>query len=202
MNKLKIGNGIGVSRSCIILLFLIMALTPSATAADTMFRADLQHTGVFDNGGIVPTNNELWRFMTRGTVSSSPAVSNGIIYVGSDDNNLYAIDAITGKEKWRFATGDDVYSSPAVANGVVYVGSGGVNLYAIDAVTGKEKWRFMAGGAVSSSPAVSNGVIYVGSSVKNLYAIDAVTGAEKWRFATGGAMYSSCLLYTSDAADE
>jgi len=66
-------------------------------------------------------------------VDSSPAVANGIIYVGSRDKNLYAIDAVTGNEKWRFTTGDWVDSSPAVANGIVYVGSNDKNLYAIGA---------------------------------------------------------------------
>jgi outer membrane protein assembly factor BamB len=98
-------------------------------------------------------------------------VANGIFYIGSGDENLYAIDATTGKEKWRTTKGDWVYSSPAVANGVVYVGSGDKNLYAIDAVTGKEQWRFATGGRVDSSPAVANGVVYVGSEDKNLYAV-------------------------------
>ena len=56
-------------------------------------------------------------------MDSSPAVSNGVVYVGSYDKNLYAIDAMTGAEKWRFKTGNYVGSSPAVSNGVVYVGS-------------------------------------------------------------------------------
>ncbi|MEI6842439.1 MAG: PQQ-binding-like beta-propeller repeat protein, partial [Methanomicrobiales archaeon] len=66
-----------------------------------------------------------------GLVKSSPAVSNGYVYVGSDDNSLYAIDVVSGKEKWRFKTGGSVSSSPAVSNGVVYVGSADGNLYAI-----------------------------------------------------------------------
>ena len=74
MNEHRRGTGIREYHSCIILLFLIMALTPSAAAADTMFRANPQHTGVFDNGGSDPTSTELWRFATGGAVYSSPAV--------------------------------------------------------------------------------------------------------------------------------
>jgi outer membrane protein assembly factor BamB len=109
-----------------------MALIPPATAAaDTMFCSDPHHTDVFDNGGIVPTSTELWRFDTGDSVWSSPAVSSGIVYVGSWDHNLYAIDAVTGKEKWQFKTGDNVYSSPAISSGVVYVGSNDGNQYAV-----------------------------------------------------------------------
>jgi outer membrane protein assembly factor BamB len=77
------------------------------------------------------TGEEKWRFTTGDWVESSPAVASGIVYVGSGDKNLYAIDAVTGEEKWRFATGDQVDSSPAVANGIVYVGSRDKNLYAV-----------------------------------------------------------------------
>ena len=137
-----------------LLLFLIVSLffisVVPASAGDSQFRANPEHTGMYDNRGSEPGNTELWRFATGGIVYSSPAVANGIVYVGSEDKNLYAIDTVTGKEKWRFATGDHIFSSPTVANGIVYIGSEDKNLYAIDAVTGKERWRFAMGGWVYS----------------------------------------------------
>jgi len=184
------GYGIGTYHSCIIFLLLIVTFIPSANAADAMFRANAEHTGVYEDGGIVQNNTELWRLKIGGYVRSSPAVSNGIVFIGSADYKLHAIDAMTRKEKWRFDTGGAVHSSPAVSNGIVYVG-GDKHLYAIDAVTGTEKWRFPTGDAVSSSPTVSNGIIFVGSSNHNLYAIDAVTGSLKWLFAMGDNVFSS-----------
>ena len=56
-----------------------------------MFRANPEHTGVYDTGGIEPGNAELWRFLTGGWVYSSPTVANGVVYVGSEDKNLYAV---------------------------------------------------------------------------------------------------------------
>jgi len=162
----------------------------TAASAEMMFRANPEHTGVYDNGGIVTTNTELWRFATGGSIYSSPAVSNGVVYVGSLDNNTYAIDAVTGKEKWRFATGGSVSSSPVASNGVVYVGSADKNLYAIDAVIGKEKWRLAFTDDVSSSPAVSNGVVYIGNYYR-MSAIDAVTGKGKWWSGGEFGTYSS-----------
>jgi outer membrane protein assembly factor BamB len=166
------------------------SLNTTCTAKSTpipavaMFRANAQHTGEYDNGGIEPVKTEIWQFATGGAVSSSPAVSGRVVYVGSDDKNVYAIDAVTGKEKWRFITGGAVTSSPAVSGGVVYVGSDDKNFYAIDAATGKEKWRFTTEENVGSSPTVANGVVYVRSHCVYLNAIDAVTGKEKWRFTT------------------
>jgi len=66
-------------RAKIILLLLIMLIFISP-AADTMFRADPQHTGIYDNSGIVPVKNEVWHFNTGGFVDSSPAAVNGVVY--------------------------------------------------------------------------------------------------------------------------
>ncbi|MAE32472.1 MAG: hypothetical protein CMO43_12940, partial [Verrucomicrobiales bacterium] len=74
-----------------------------------------------------------WAFKTGGSVYSSPAIgSDGTIYVGSTDNNLYAINP-RGRKKWAFKTGDWVFSSPAIgSDGTIYVGSTDNNLYAIN----------------------------------------------------------------------
>jgi succinyl-CoA synthetase beta subunit len=79
------------------------------------------------------TGVELWSYPTGGDIDSSPAVVNGVAYVGSDDKNVYALNASTGAKLWSYRTGGKVYSSPAVANGVVYVGSKDGKVYALDA---------------------------------------------------------------------
>jgi serine/threonine-protein kinase len=64
-------------------------------------------------------------------VESSPAVAGGVVYVGSTDNYVYALDASTGDLRWRYQTGHRVESSPTVAGGVVYVGSTDNYVYAL-----------------------------------------------------------------------
>ena len=61
-------------------------------------------------------------YQTQGNVSSSPAVADGMVFVGSYDDKLYALNATDGKLVWSYLTGGMVVSSPAVANGVIYVG--------------------------------------------------------------------------------
>jgi outer membrane protein assembly factor BamB len=93
----------------------------------------------------VKTCTPLWTGATGYGVDSSPAVANGVVYVGSGDNKLYAFSAAAGSTNCMttgtppiktctplrtVATGSAVYSSPAVANGVVYVGSYDGKLYA------------------------------------------------------------------------
>ena len=97
--------------------------------------------------------------------------ADGTVYVGANDNNLYAIKP-DGSQKWSFTTGDCIWSSPAIgADGTIYVGSNDDNLYAIKP-DGSQKWSFTTGGSVRSSPAIgADGTIYVGSSDDKLYAI-------------------------------
>ena len=91
--------------------------------------------------GVPKTCTPLWTAETTADspVESSPAVANGVVYVGSNDDKLYAFDAAgtigcSGVPKtctplWTATTGGDVFSSPAVANGRIYVGSFDNRLY-------------------------------------------------------------------------
>jgi len=113
---------------------------------------------------------------TGGDVVSAPAVVNGVVYVGSDDDYVYALNASSGTLLWRYQTGYLVDSSPTVVNGVVYVGSYDDYVYALNASTGTLQWRYQTGSWVYSSPAVVNGVVYVGSYDDYVYALNAVVG--------------------------
>lgn len=126
-----------------------------------------------------------WQFSTNESIYSSPAVANGTVFVGSDDDNLYAIDAATGQERWRFSTGGDVDSSPAVMDGTVYFGSFDGNIYALDAASGSERWRFETREPDQRFvPAVADGTVVVKGN--DLYALDAASGEERWRSGIGG----------------
>jgi outer membrane protein assembly factor BamB len=114
-----------------------------------------------------------------------------MVYFGSFDNNVYALDTATGAKVWNYSTAGDVFSSPAIANGFVYIGSYDGNLYALNATTGAKIWNYTTGNWVASSPGVANGVVYVGSYDNNVYAFDASTGAKLWNYTTGGAISSS-----------
>jgi outer membrane protein assembly factor BamB len=71
-----------------------------------------------------------WSSPTGGSGVSPPAVVNNVVYFGSDNHYLYALDAKTGAKLWSSLTGSPIISSPAVANGVVYTGSEDHHLYA------------------------------------------------------------------------
>ena len=113
-----------------------------------------------------------------GPMQSSPALAGDRLYVGSDDGNLYAVDANSGMVVWSFATNGPVISSPAVALGgaqpVIVVGSSDGNVYfVLDAgASATAMATFAIGAPVRSSPAIgADGTVYVGADDGRLYAI-------------------------------
>ena len=87
----------------------------------------------------------LWRYRTEGWVVNAPAVAYGVVYIGSDDNHAYALDAETGEVLWSLETNDVIRSTPTITGGVVYVGSNDNHVYALDAETGSLLWKHDTG---------------------------------------------------------
>jgi serine/threonine protein kinase len=129
-----------------------------------------------------------WQFRSRRAVVSSPTEANGLVYFGSVDYSLYALDAASGWVVWRFRTGKPVISSPAVADDLVVFGSADGRIYALDSKSSKEKWHVDTEGQVNASPLIHKGLVYCGSVDGRLYCIEAASGKVRWKFATGGAI--------------
>jgi hypothetical protein len=97
-----------------------------------------------------PNRSHKWEFANGGFVNSSPSIGpGGIIYIGSSDENLYALIDGQGmvSKKWSFATAGTVGDSAIGSDGTIYVGSADHNLYAVNP-DGSQKCKFMTGGTV------------------------------------------------------
>src|SRR6202042_3437638 len=68
------------------------------------FRGNLAHTGVYDAAGVPKLTGLKWKFHTSGLIISSPAIAGDVVYVGSTDGNLYAVNLNSGEMKWKFET--------------------------------------------------------------------------------------------------
>ena len=95
------------------------------------FRGNIQHTGYYCGNSPKELTELKWKFKTKGKVWSSPVISDGMVFFGSDDQYLYAVDMKTGQEKWKFKTKDDVVSSPAISDVMVFFGSNDHYLYTV-----------------------------------------------------------------------
>ncbi len=165
----------------------LVAWSNNLTGASSwpMFRNNLQNSG-YSTSNAPNTNQTQWNYTTGGMeVFSSPAIANGKVYVGADDNKLHCVDAATGAPIWNYTTGNELRNTAAIVEGRVYIGSEDNNVYCFDAVTGEKIWNYTIGGW-ANTPAVAYGRVYVGSHDNNLYCLDAVTGEKIWNYTTGG----------------
>jgi outer membrane protein assembly factor BamB len=194
---------------------LLVASLPGVAQAQAMFRGGPAHDGVYAGEGPRQFHRVKWIFPTGNRVVSSPVMQGEVVFFGSDDGNVYAVDAASGRQLWKHATRGPVAASPAVEGDTVYVGSYDGHFYALNARTGALRWKFATGGerrfeakglhgwqpasqtffdpfdVFLSSPVVVGGAVYFGSGDGNLYALDTASGALKWKFRTGDVVHSS-----------
>jgi outer membrane protein assembly factor BamB len=141
-----------------------------------------------------PPLEKVWEFEADGDVINS-AAAYGMVFLGSKDKRVYALNADSGQERWRFEMDKAVrpQTSLVVADDVLYVFGEDRNLYAVDAQTDKMRWRFSTGENIWYSPVIANGIAYVVSKRKKeavLFAVDVQTGQERWRFSTDRSIKS------------
>jgi outer membrane protein assembly factor BamB len=146
------------------------------------------------------TGEEAWRFKA-GVTESSPLLVDGVLYFGSWDKKIYALDAKTQRVLWSYPTGDKVKGGAAHANGTVYIGSYDGKVYALDGKSGKLRWDSSAQGGIGgagnfyATPAVAYGRVFIGNTDGKVYAFGAKSGDLLWSHDTGGFVYSSAAVY-------
>jgi len=134
-------------------------------------------------------NRELrWRFRARRGFLASPVLYQGLIFAGSLDWSMYALDVRSGWAAWRHRTGGPIVSTAAVTEGLVVFGSSDGCIYALGISDGRQVWRYEVQGQVTGSPLAYEGAIYIGGVDGSLYCLDAETGVLRWRFQTQGAI--------------
>ena len=185
----------------LLLIALLLVGFPSIAEPDDWPhpRGGLQGLGVAE-AELQDTYQPAWTYKTAGAVLSSPIIVDGVVYVGSEDKHLHAIDAKTGKQKWKLVTETLIDASPIYDNGIVYIGTDGGILLAVDAETGKPKWQFKTEGRIAGEAAVTTRkgqkVVIVGSHDGQLYCINAETGKQVWAYETGD--YVNCGIVLDD----
>ncbi len=163
------------------------------TGSWTEFRGNLNNTG-YSTSTVPQTNN----FFLNSSVSadwtfhSSPVISTGILYFGSDDSKVYAVNIGTGEESWNYTTQRDVWASPLVVSSTVYVGSMDWNMYALDRFDGSLRWFFTANESIVSSAKYVDGTLVFAAQDGYVYFVNATTGLQTQSpFVTGGQIWGT-----------
>lgn len=178
-----------MKRSSIVLAMAMLALGITIASA--------QNSSSIDDFSKAPQIN--WTFKTSSSIFASPIVNENLVYVGSLDSTLYALDTHTGKVVWRFKTKGEIRSNACVNDKYLYLNGGDGIIYKMDKLTGNPLWQFKTKGEKKydfadyfhSTPILFNNALYVGSGDGNLYAINAETGSLIWKFKTEDIVHTT-----------
>jgi outer membrane protein assembly factor BamB len=146
------------------------------------------------------TGRELWSFHA-GAIESSPLQVNGVLYFGSWDHYVYALDARKRKLRWKFRADDQVIAAPAYAHGTIYVATSGGSLYALSAKTGRMKWRARSFARFGrreyfyATPTVAYGRVFIGNTDGYVYAYGATSGHLIWAQRAGTYVYTGAAVW-------
>jgi outer membrane protein assembly factor BamB len=167
------------------------------------FRSAAAGAGVVPTAGVDRLGGVAWSFETDGPVRGSPTLAGGVLYVGSTDGHLYALDVATGALRWRYEAGAPAGGAPLVTETRVVFAARGNAIHAVERATGRRAWVTPTGPDLPlvwghegwdyllPSPVLQEGTVLVGSGDGHLYALDPADGTVRWRFATGGRIRSA-----------
>jgi outer membrane protein assembly factor BamB len=143
-----------------------------------------------------------------GSIVGVPALSeDGVLYIGTFNSELLAINSQDGSIIWRKTTNDWVWGGPQLKDGVLYFGDLGGTVYAMDAKTGELKWQVPLEGDITEPPLVTDDAIYVANENGILNALD-LNGNKLWNKTFTGKLYTSpvkagdLILVTQTGGDE
>ena len=129
-------------------------------------------------------------------VAASPAISQGVAYFGTYENQVLAV-SLAGERRWAYEHPKrkfPYYSSAAITDGVLVVGGRDKMVHGIDPATGGPLWTHTSGARVDSSPVIVGDRVFVGGSSGDLVALDVRSGEVLWQFETGSSIVASPSL--------
>jgi outer membrane protein assembly factor BamB/tRNA A-37 threonylcarbamoyl transferase component Bud32 len=140
------------------------------------------------------SHSPIWTFTCEDEVRGTPNYSDGVLYIGSYDHNLYALEADNGKFIWKYAAEGGIVSKPAINENKVYFGSTDQYVHAISCRNGKKVWVQSTDGAIYSSPTIAEGHLFIGSDDEYLHVLNLMAGREAWSVNLGSSVRSSPLI--------
>ncbi|MCI0552466.1 MAG: PQQ-binding-like beta-propeller repeat protein, partial [Anaerolineae bacterium] len=146
--------------------------TPSGSDSNIiLYRGDTQRTGVYNTPAIRNQPEMKWQTKVSSSWLMPPMVVDGMLYTGSGDGVLYALDAETGEQIWSVG-GFDALESTGAISGDMIVTAGFSNLVqAIDRHTGDVLWSFRTRNFAQGSPLIVDDRVYLATD-HVVYALD------------------------------
>ncbi len=124
-----------------------------------------------NGSGNVTASALKWAYPLVRHSMSTPAIADGLAFVGDSGRCVHCVDAATGKACWTHEVNGEVWASPLVADGKVFFATRNGRLLTFRAAREKTLLSEVDfGDAISGSPVAANGVVYV-TTMARLYAL-------------------------------
>ena len=109
-----------------------------------LFRGDAQAQGVATSE-LPEKLDVVWKVtFEKGAFEGTPAIADGVVYLGDMDGRVTARSLADGKEIWKYEVDSGFIASPALRGQLLYIGDIDGKLHALDIKTGQPKWTFEA----------------------------------------------------------
>ncbi|MBN2583838.1 MAG: PQQ-binding-like beta-propeller repeat protein [Planctomycetes bacterium] len=172
--------------------------TVPAVGAWPCFRGNAACTGVAESA--LPRTLDLaWQRDLGAPISSTAAVVDGRVYVGTNGQGVYALDLGSGEILWHYKEAWTVAASPHVKDGRVLVGDYDGVFHALDADSGEPRWTFQADQSIQSSATVVNDLVLFGSYDHKVYCLTVRDGRKVWDYEVSTEVYCAPVVSGNDA---
>jgi len=125
------------------------------------------------------SGRKAWGFRAQSQVLASPALADGALFVGADDNTFYALEQQTGLLRWKYDAGGEFTGGAIASNNVVYAGCSKPALFAWS-TAGDLLWEHITTANVASTPAADEQSVYFGDDAGHFHCLNKQTGAVRW----------------------
>ncbi len=158
----------------------------------------------------IATGEQVRQMPLNSYLIASPAVVGDLLYVGTYNSEVVAVDWKKLEILWTYRDPDrefPFHASAAITQDRVVVGGRDKQMHCLDRQSGKQVWAFPTSARVDSSPVVIGDRVCFGSSDRNLYLVDLKDGKELWKFNAGKpitaspAVGSGCLVIGTDSSN-
>ena len=150
----------------------------------------------------VADGSQIWKVRPAGPLRGSPTISNGNVYVMTQDNQIYALSMVDGSVQWNEAgtlglAGIFGVAAPAAGQGTVVAGYSSGELTAYRYENGRTLWNdALARTSISTSvatlsdidadPVIDRGRVFALGQGGRMAAYELVTGQRVWELNIAG----------------
>ena len=133
-----------------------------------------------------------WTFKTEDEIRSAPNTWKNLVFVGSYDTNVWALNIENGDLRWKYPTGAGIATTPAVDefSNLVVFGSEDFSLYAVEASSGQIMWSYATNDRIRSSPTIAQDHVFFGGDDGRVHSLISGNGRHLWEYDAGAPVRS------------